>query len=169
MKKTVLLFALLIVVVSCGSRQSTSRSEVNLRNLSSSYDGKISEKTVRILREADRYLGVPYQFGGSSMKGLDCSGLLLNVFSENRIKLPRRSQDQAQQGKRIDVEEVKPGDLLFFATKGNRTVSHVGLVREIRSRGEIAFIHASTSKGVIISSLNDRYWNKAFLFARRIL
>ena len=58
---------------------------------------------------------------------------------------------------------------MFFATNGNGAVSHVGIVKEIKNRGEITFIHASTSKGVIVSSLNEKYWNKAFLFAKRVL
>jgi len=83
--------------------------------------------------------------------------------------MPRRSSDQALQGKKIEIWEAKPGDLLFFATNGNGVVSHVGIVKEIKNRGEITFIHASTSKGVIVSSLNEKYWNKAFLFAKRVL
>jgi cell wall-associated NlpC family hydrolase len=70
---------------------------------------------------------------------------------------------------KIEIQEVKPGDLLFFATSGAAKVNHVGIVNGISSGGEVTFIHASTSKGVIISSLNDAYWNKAFLFARRVL
>ena len=95
--------------------------------------------------------------------------MVITVFSENNYKLPRRSEDQAKEGKKIEIQEVKPGDLLFFATSGAAKVNHVGIVNEISSRGEVTFIHASTSKGVIISSLNDAYWNKAFLFARRVL
>ena len=64
---------------------------------------------------------------------------------------------------------MKPGDLLFFATAGGSRVSHVGIVHDIGNDGEVKFIHASTSKGVIISSLNENYWNKAYLHAQRVL
>ena len=69
----------------------------------------------------------------------------------------------------IKIMNAKPGDLLFFATAGGSRVSHVGIVHDIGRDGEIKFIHASTSKGVIISSLNERYWNRAFLHAQRVL
>ncbi|MDO5616820.1 MAG: NlpC/P60 family protein, partial [Cruoricaptor ignavus] len=79
------------------------------------------------------------------------------------------SSDQALTGDKITIKQVKPGDLLFFATSGGNRVSHVGIVQEIGSDGEVKFIHASTSKGVIVSSLNERYWNKAYLHATRVL
>ena len=146
-----------------------SSSKANLRNLTSSAYSKPSSEVKKIIKDAEDYLGIPYQLGGTTKKGFDCSGLVITVFSENNYKLPRRSEDQAKEGKKIEIQEVKTGDLLFFATSGASKVNHVGIVNEISSRGEVTFIHASTSKGVIISSLNDAYWNKAFLFARRVL
>ena len=164
-----------LVVVSCGSRKSTSTkpksnySTENLRNLNSKYIGKNSSTVNRILEDAEDFLGTPYKFGGTTKSGLDCSGLVITVYDENNVKLPRRSSEQALEGKKIEISEAKPGDLLFFSTSGNGKVSHVGIVKEIKTKGEIIFIHASTTKGVIISSLNEKYWNKAFLFARRVL
>ena len=95
--------------------------------------------------------------------------MVITVFDAQDVKLPRRSAEQATKGKKIDVSDAKPGDLLFFSTAKSGEISHVGIVREIKNKGEITFIHASTTKGVIISSLNEKYWNKAFLFARRVL
>ncbi|MDC8103815.1 MULTISPECIES: C40 family peptidase [Chryseobacterium] len=173
--------ALLIVtstVISCGSSKSVSskksntktvaRSE-NLRRLDSNFNGKVSGSINSILKDAEKYIGTPYKFGGSTSSGFDCSGFTVKVFEENDQKLPRRSSDQADTGKKIDISEVKPGDLLFFATAGGSRVSHVGIVHDIGNDGEIRFIHASTSKGVMISSLNEKYWNKAYLHARRVL
>lgn len=170
-------FAVLIsvLVVSCGSRKSVSTkpkssySTENLRNLNSKYVGKNSSTVNNILSDAEDFLGTPYKFGGTTKSGLDCSGLVITVYDDNNVTLPRRSSDQALEGKKIDISETKPGDLLFFSTSGNGKVTHVGIVKEIRTKGEITFIHASTTKGVIISSLNEKYWNKAFLFARRVL
>ena len=72
------------------------------------------------------------------------------------------------QGKPIALKKVKIGDLLFFKTnKRKNVISHVGLVTE--TKGVIKFIHSSSSRGVIISSLEERYWQKAFAWARRIL
>lgn len=161
-------------MASCGSRKSVitapkHTNTVDLRNLTSKFEGQNSYQVKNILNDAEEFLGSPYKLGGATKSGLDCSGLVITVYNENKIKLPRRSQDQALQGKKIETWEIKPGDLLFFATNGNNTVSHVGIVKEIKYKGEITFIHASTSKGVIISSLNEKYWNKAFLFAKRVL
>lgn len=168
-----------IIVVSCGSSKNISKSKNSsvrsasksetLRNLESGFDGRLSGSMKSILKDAERYLGAPYKFAGNSSDGFDCSGLTTKVFDENGLKLPRRSADQASTGKSIDVKEAKPGDLLFFATAGGSKVSHVGIVYSIENNGEIKFIHASTSKGVIISSLNDKYWNKAYLHAQRVL
>lgn len=176
LKKIIYLAVISLLLWSCGSSKpayskpsSNSSSSSSLRNLKSSSYGSVSSEVKRILNDADDYLGTPYKLGGSTKKGFDCSGLVITVFSENNIKLPRRTEDQSKQGSRIEVQQVKPGDLLFFATLGGNRVSHVGIVNNVSSRGDITFIHASTSKGVIISSLNDTYWNKAFLFARRVL
>lgn len=140
----------------------------DLRNLDSKFSGKNSAAIEKILRDAEKYLGAPYKFGGNDSKGFDCSGYTVKVFEENEYRLPRRSADQAETGNRIDIAKVRPGDLLFFATGSTGQVSHVGIVHDIGNDGEVKFIHASTSKGVIISSLNEKYWNKSFLHAQRI-
>ncbi|MBW7674499.1 C40 family peptidase [Chryseobacterium chendengshani] len=173
-----ILMILCTVIISCGSTKNISKSKnsakttsksENLRNLESDFDGRLSGSMKSILKDAERYLGAPYKFAGNSSDGFDCSGLTAKVFNENGLKLPRRSADQANAGKNIDVKEAKPGDLLFFATAGGNKVSHVGIVYSIESNGEIKFIHSSTSKGVIISSLNEKYWNKAYLHTQRVL
>ena len=138
------------------------------KNKKSSKEGP-SAKAASILSDAEKYLGAPYRAGGMTYSGFDCSGFVNTVFAENNIKLTRRSADQAKEGVGINIENVKHGDLLFFATAGGKRVSHVGIVHTITDDGEIKFIHASTSKGVIISSLEEAYWDKAFLFARRVL
>ena len=165
----------LILVVSCGAKKvATNHSSTkykaiaNVRNLESHFKGSNSTKTNKILSEAEKYLGTPYRFGGTTKDGFDCSGLVCKAFTESKTPLPRRSEDQSKMGKEIAIESVKPGDLLFFATAAKDKVSHVGIVHEVMNLGEIKFIHASTSKGVIISSLSEKYWNLAFLFAKRI-
>ena len=109
-----------------------------------------------ILSEANTYIGTPYRFGGMTRSGIDCSAFVLSVFgSTTGISLPEK-------------HNLEKGDLLFFQTRGSR-ISHVGIVQEITPEGEIKFIHASTSKGVTISSLNEKYWGLRFRFAKRIL
>lgn len=166
-------------VVSCGASKSASANKKsgsktvsrteNLRKLDSRFDGKVARSINDVLKDAEKYLGTPYKFGGNTSSGFDCSGFTVKVFEENNFNLPRRSSDQAEAGKNIDISDVKPGDLLFFATAGGSRVSHVGIVHDIGPDGEVKFIHASTSKGVIISSLNEKYWNKAYLHAQRVL
>lgn len=166
------------LIVSCGSSKSvatkkntnkTVAKSENLRKLDSKFDGKVPKSINSVLKDAEKYIGTPYKFGGNTSSGFDCSGFTVKVFEENDFKIPRRSSDQAEAGKKIDISEVKPGDLLFFATAGGSRVSHVGIVHDVNTDGEVKFIHASTSKGVIISSLNEKYWNKAYLHAQRVL
>ena len=187
MKKVLLLVAVTFTLWSCSASQparvygnkniSNNNSylyNTNNENPSKSKNKKSSKegpnaKAASILSDAEKYLGAPYRAGGMTYSGFDCSGFVNTVFAENDIKLTRRSADQAKEGVGINIENVKHGDLLFFATAGGKRVSHVGIVHTITNDGEIKFIHASTSKGVIISSLEEAYWDKAFLFARRVL
>ena len=179
LKHTLLLVGMLGFLISCGtSKPVTTKKNIpsktvtktaGLRDLDSNYSGKNTNNINSILKDAEKYIGTPYKYGGNTSSGFDCSGFTVKVFSENDLQLPRRSVDQSTTGKKIDVRSAKPGDLLFFATSGGSKVSHVGIVHDIGSDGEIKFIHASTSKGVTISSLNEKYWNKAFLHAQRVL
>lgn len=125
-------------------------------------------KIDHILNEANTYLGTPYRFGGSTRSGIDCSAFVLNVFGETTgVELPRVASDQAELGEAVEVEDLQKGDLVFFA-HGHR-ISHVGIVQDVTEDGDIKFIHAATSKGVMISSLNDSYWAPKYRFAKRIL
>ncbi|MFC6267599.1 C40 family peptidase [Frigoriflavimonas asaccharolytica] len=178
MKSFALFLAFSFIVFSCGSSKnvvakSSGKKVVvknaSLKNIESNYSGKNSSAINKILKDAEKYIGVPYKYAGNTSDGFDCSGLVCKVFIENDKKIARRSSDQALEGKEINNKEIRPGDLVFFATSGGTKVSHVGIVHTINSDGEITFIHASTSKGVMISSLNNKYWNKAYLFARRVL
>ena len=122
-----------------------------------------------IINKAQEYNGVRYKYGGTTEKGMDCSGLIYTAFKEENIRLPRISKEMAKRGIEIPLDDVQKGDLLFFQTNKNRTViNHVGLVVASRT-GNIEFIHATTSAGVIISSLAERYWYYSFKEARRVL
>ncbi|MDY3343897.1 C40 family peptidase [Riemerella anatipestifer] len=173
MKQFIGVMLLSILLVSCETaRRPVAKarvSKVASKTLSSENSGVVTKDAKKIVKTAEKYLGVPYKYAGNTSSGFDCSGLVSKVFIENNKTLPRRSTDQALEGSSISVKEIKAGDLVFFATMGGAKVSHVGIVHTIETDGEIKFIHASTSKGVIISSLNETYWNKSFLFARRIL
>lgn len=127
------------------------------------------ETAVKIVETALEYEGTPYKYGGTTQRGMDCSGLVYVAFQKENISLPRTSRSMSLEGKRLKLKEVLPGDLLFFQTDKNRKViNHVGIVVEADLDG-INFIHSSTSRGVIISSLKEAYWNDAFIMARRVL
>lgn len=122
-----------------------------------------------IIKNAKKYEGTRYKYGGTTKKGMDCSGLIFTAFKEENITIPRVSKAMATSGNWIDLKEVQKGDLLFFATKkNNRNVNHVGLVTAINGE-DVQFIHSTTSKGVITSKLKEKYWYFAFVQARRVL
>ncbi|PZU91399.1 MAG: hydrolase Nlp/P60 [Chryseobacterium sp.] len=122
-----------------------------------------------ILSEAESYLGTPYRYGGTSRSGIDCSAFVLSVFGAAAgMDLPRVAAEQSQEGDTVERTELQKGDLVFFSHRGSR-ISHVGIVEEVTPEGEIKFIHAATSKGVMISSLDDSYWGPKFRFAKRVI
>lgn len=126
------------------------------------------KKMDELMAEAESYLGTPYRYGGMSRSGIDCSAFVLSVFGATMgMNLPRVAASQALQGESVSKEELRKGDLVFFSRGGR--ISHVGIVHHIDEAGEIQFIHASTSKGVMISPLSDKYWGPKFRFAKRII
>jgi len=113
--------------------------------------------------------GTRYKYGGTSKDGMDCSGLIFTSYLQENISLPRTSRAMSLEGDRLKLAEVNIGDLLFFETnKNKKVINHVGLVIEIQP-GHIFFIHSTTSRGVIISSLADGYWFEHFVMARRLI
>lgn len=115
-------------------------------------------------QQAGSWLGTPYQWGGHDRKGIDCSAFTREVYrTVVGIELPRTTVAQLQVGKPVSDRELRPGDLVFFKTS-EAPVSHVGLWL-----GNNQFAHASTSGGVVISSLAEPYYSKRFRAARRIL
>ena len=129
----------------------------------------IELKVKNIVEVARSFHGTPYRFGGTTSKGMDCSGLIYTAFKEEDILLPRISRDMAKKGKKINLNDVAIGDLVFFKTDNRRNyINHVGLVVDVFP-GKILFIHSSTSQGVIVSAMDESYWNKAFVEARRVI
>jgi cell wall-associated NlpC family hydrolase len=115
-----------------------------------------------LTKNAMRFLGVRYSFGGTSAYGFDCSGYVQHVFASMGMHLPRTADAQYSAGKSF-AGQPQAGDLVFFHTY-ERGVSHVGI-----ALGGDRFVHASSSHGVMISSLHDSYWGTRYLGAKRIV
>ncbi|WPR72553.1 C40 family peptidase [Flavobacterium sp. NG2] len=124
----------------------------------------------QIIDTAIENIGVPYKMAGTTKAGFDCSGLVYNTFGQFDIKLPRTSYDQAKTG--IDLgkntSKAQKGDLIFFKTNNSSRINHVGIITEAND-DEIKFIHSSTSRGVIISSTKESYYQKSFTQLNRVL
>ena len=117
----------------------------------------------RIINSSLNYIGVPYVFGGTTPSGFDCSGFTSYVFANAGIYLPRTADAQFDAGMPISKSELRAGDLVFFQTY-TWGASHVGIYL-----GDNQFIHASSSRGVVIDSLNSSYWVNTYFGSRRFL
>lgn len=119
-----------------------------------------------LVRTAERFVGVPYKWGGgSTVAGFDCSGLTMVVYQLNGLNLPRTSSDQWAAGRPVDQRELAEGDLVFFATRGGGKVSHVGIYL-----GGDSFLHASGQGSQIqVASLSSDYFRTRYLGARSYL
>lgn len=117
------------------------------------------------LKEQHReWRGAPYHYGGLSRSGVDCSGFVLLTFQDRfNINLPRTTKLQANIGSPVSRDELMPGDLVFFKTGRGENGLHVGIYD-----ADGTFLHASTSKGVMTSSLDSPYWKSAYWQSRRL-
>ncbi len=149
---------LTLVLSSCSSSKNVSKN-----------NKKPVTKADKIIANAMQYKGVRYKFGGTTKRGMDCSGVVYVAYGSQNIQLPRISRDMAKKGRKISLNKVKKGDLVFFRTsKRRRRINHVGLVVS-NKKGQIRFIHATSSRGVIISLISEKYWKNAFVKATTVL
>ncbi|HWR82937.1 MAG TPA: C40 family peptidase [Candidatus Deferrimicrobium sp.] len=123
-----------------------------------------TEDYLRFGTIVQEYLGKPYHGASFFLPGVDCSMFTREVFKRfNETDLPRTVKGQFERGHEVSVRQLSVGDLVFFKTEGAK-VSHVGIYL-----GEQRFAHASSSQGVIISGLQEKYWSERFAGARRVL
>lgn len=149
------LLGLTLFMAACGSSKKISARENRIQ---------------KVIAAARSYTGTPYKYGGTTRAGMDCSGLLLNSFKVVDFDLPRSSEAQSKVGKEVGMNELKPGDLVFFATgKKKRKITHVGMVTERNGKNNIKFIHASSSLGVVETNIFSDYYQKRFRGARRVM
>jgi len=120
----------------------------------------------RIVYTAKNFLGLPYRWGGASPKdGFDCSGLTMTAYRLNGYDLPRTSREQFTAGDPIATDALQPADLVFFATRTRKSVSHVGIYI-----GDGRFIHApGRGKTIRIDSLSQNYYRRRLIGARHFL
>lgn len=156
------LLLLALVLVSCGSRKKSSYKRPSSKRTT------VVTSSTTVVNEAQKYLGTPYKYGGGTKRGMDCSGLINTAFANAGQRVPRTTGTLYKATGEIDLDEVAEGDLLFFSTgKSSKRLNHVGIVTRV-TPAEILFIHSTTSRGVIISSLNEPYWLQAYLSAGRL-
>jgi len=157
-----------VLLGGCSTSRTGSRERSREQTLKQEYidDSGLNSSRRRLLSEAIEWLGTPYKYAGQE-KGVctDCSGFVMQVYlSVLHIKLPRNSAKQAEFCKTIDKRKVLGGDLVFFATgKDSGRVSHVGMMLDRES-----FIHASSSKGVVVSRIDNPWYVKRFVKFGRV-
>lgn len=160
-------------LVSTGTLQSkTSINKSNLEAISSSLAGFISSPEFANSMDKDEvmykiieYINTPYLWGGTSKRGIDCSAFIQTVFYQALgLALPRTSLEQSGVGEPIEVSDLKFGDLVFFDTMRKGRVTHVGMYL-----GNGFFAHSGSRTGVAVASLDDEFYSRTYLKARRVI
>ena len=124
----------------------------------------------KALEYSYNYVGTPYKWGGNDIKkGIDCSAFVKDVFAQIGVKLPRTAAEQYKVGKPVTkIEELKPGDRLYFWDKKRGLIGHTGIFVGFRADGGAYFIHSSANnKGVATDDLRNQKWRKLLVAARR--
>ena len=149
---------------STGTPVSVSALKNSSNYISNSSASSSSSKADAIITTAKKYIGVPYVWGGTTPSGFDCSGFVQYVFKAHGISLNRTCVTQYKHGTYVSKSNLKPGDLVFFQNTYKSGISHVGIYV-----GNGQFIHASSSKGIVISNLSSSYYMSHYYGARRVL
>lgn len=166
---TCLLFSFLILsFFSCGTRKRLPSDTLSRNELSQLFGFKVTnDDNIALYSEAAKWLGVPHRYGGSNRRGVDCSGFVTIIYEKvYRQKLSRSSSDMLKDDcRKISRKKLREGDLVFFRTEPGRKKSpdHAGIYLK---NGK--FIHTSTSRGVMINSLNEPYYLRTWLTGGRV-
>ncbi|UCH85577.1 MAG: C40 family peptidase [Candidatus Latescibacterota bacterium] len=156
--------AALIVILLLASCTSAPRYRSGPAGSSTDFGPRDADRK-EIVQYAKSFIGTPYRYGGEGRGGVDCSGLVIAVYREFDIRLPRSSRDQSRSGQQVSRSDIRPADLVFFKTSGRQSVSHVGIYI-----GGGKFVHASTSaQKVRVDALNDDYFRRRYQGARRVV
>ncbi len=169
MKKTVSLSGLLLasfIVVFLTGCSGTPNKQVRTTSLAKLAKPVDLSQTHRvkslILSQYNQWKGTPYQYGGTTKDGVDCSAFVQNTYrSKLGLSIPRTTRTQIKQGVKVAKHNLKVGDIVFFKT--GKTSLHNGIYI-----GKSQFVHASSSKGVTISSLDNVYWKQNYYLSKRM-
>lgn len=168
-----LFFLAVLVFSSCGTSRKAGRisgeKRPEIRKNPEMRKNDLEELTRidHLLDYAREFIGTRYRYGGNSPRsGFDCSGFACFVFSEFGVQLPRVSADMSKAGRYVGKNELRKGDLIFFATGSGRRINHVGIVTE--TQPEVLMIHSSSSKGIRIDDINSEYYRKRYVTSRRV-
>ncbi|CAG5012918.1 hypothetical protein DYBT9275_05280 [Dyadobacter sp. CECT 9275] len=142
-----------------------------------------AQSTTRELAEADtlntieslvsfatKHLHIPYRSGGTSKRGFDCSGFVRYCYNKLDITLPHSSSAQANHGEKIELEQARPGDLIFFKGQSSKSsrIGHVGIITEV-TPSYVRFIHSAFKGGIRYDLLSASYYQKRFVAIRRMI
>jgi cell wall-associated NlpC family hydrolase len=150
----------------------SSLSKSSLESLSSSLVGYVPSSgnlneaiSDEVMYKVIEYLNTPYLWGGTSKRGIDCSGFVQAVMYQSiGIMLPRTSYEQSNVGTDVTRSELKFGDLLFFDTMNRGRVSHVAIYLS-----DGYFVHSGSKTGVAVASLDSDFYSRVFLRAKRVI
>lgn len=151
MKTRILILFLVFLLVGCATLRLKPYAEL------------LSFDTIKLRPSVKKYLGTPYRRGGNTTKGIDCSGLVVSVFKEQGVGLPRTVKGLLSAGREVLAAKPKFGDLVFFKRRLFSRTSHVGIYF-----GKGKFVHASSSKGVTMSNFYSSYWQRRCTSIRRV-
>ncbi len=122
------------------------------------------DKLMELLENISSLFGIAYQYGGTTRRGFDCSGFVNYIYQKTfNARLPRTSRDLARIGRKVPIKKLRRGDLVFFRINGSH-IDHVGIYLD-----SDLFAHASSSRGVTMGNLNNRYYKKHFVKGVRLL
>jgi len=127
---------------------------ISLKVNQSNYIPKSTIKYISV--DATKYVGIPYVYGGNSLKGIDCSALTQRIYQDNEVWIARTSKLQSKMGKVVKFEDKRVGDILVFRNRSNSKIGHVAIYV-----GDNKILHA-VSKGVKIDSIGNKRWEKYY-------
>jgi lipoprotein Spr len=162
----ILIATLLLFSLSCGNRKTATKKPSTIFPQEKGNDLGVTIQNPKLKKAVTAWLNTPYQYNGNSKNGIDCSHFtceMLRVLEYIPADFYTPSNKLAEKAKKIDFDKLEEGDLIFFSIAQNGKISHVGIYLS-----KDKFVHASTSKGVIISSLEDKYYKPRIAFYGRI-